>query len=127
MTKKDVERWLNRAYKINEEIKLLKEEKYSLYKLAAENGRNKSIEYSALIDERINALFNIKIEIQKAINKIQSGKLRTVLICRYILFMQWERIADIMKYDVRHIYRIHSNAVELIQNIIDNDLKKGGK
>lgn len=127
MTKKDVERWLNRAYKINEEIKLLKEEKYSLYKLAAENGSSKRVEYSALIDERINALFNIKIEIQKAINKIQSGKLRTVLICRYILFMQWERIADIMKYDVRHIYRIHSNAVELMQNIIDNDLKKGRK
>ena len=42
---------------------------------------------------------------------------REVLTRRYIIGQRWESIAIDMDYEVRHIYRLHGNALSILSNM----------
>lgn len=131
MTTKD---WLKRGWKLNDEIKTLLEEKEEAFLMACkatstsdgervqttrQNSSEKRFinyaDYDSLINCRIDELFEIKKEILKAINAIDSSVYRTLLINRYIKFKTWEQIAVILDYDYYHVIKhLHPEALEKI-------------
>lgn len=60
--------------------------------------------------ERKEAL-DLKVEIRRTIHKVEDLKLRSVLTYRYLIGMRWEEIADKMCFGLRHIQRLHGQAL----------------
>lgn len=134
MTTKD---WLMRAWNLDKEINQLLATKAEAYGRATgttastegervQTSRNNSseskfvsyTEYSAMIDKRIDELYDIKQEILSAINQVQDSSLRTLLIARYINFKTWERIAVEMNYSYVHlVHNLHPKALQAIKSV----------
>lgn len=138
MTTQQAKKWLMRARNIDKEVNVLITEQAAAFERATKttsaaggervqtsacNGSEskfiKYSEYSALIDKRIDELYDVKCEILSAISKIDENNLRTLLELRYLHFATWETISEKMGYkDVRHIYRLHRRALKKMEGII---------
>ena len=55
------------------------------------------------------------IAIENAIEGVQDPRLRLILRYKYMDGLKWETIADLMRYDVRWIYRLHGEALRAIE------------
>lgn len=55
------------------------------------------------------------VAIENAIEGVQDPRLRLILRYKYMDGLKWETIADIMRYDVRWIYRLHGEALRAIE------------
>ena len=66
------------------------------------------------INDDIDRLVDLKRDIIKAIKGIGNQEYETILEKRYLCFQPWEQIAVDMKRNVRHLYRLHDEALELI-------------
>lgn len=53
--------------------------------------------------------------IEKAVSGVDDPRYRLLLRYRYIDGLKWETIADLMRYDVRWIYRLHGEALRAIE------------
>lgn len=73
-------------------------------------------EYTLLIDRKIDELYKYRLNMHRVINTVQSTIHRAVLTARYINCDTWEKIAENMDYDIRHIYRIHGQALRKISH-----------
>lgn len=129
--------WLNRGYKIDAEINALLGEQQRALLLATNAVANTEGEkvqtskrnttedkfiayasYSELINKRIDELYKIKTEIMRAINRVKDGRLRQLLILRYIKFEKWEQIADNLNYSREWITKaLHPRALMAIEKI----------
>lgn len=72
------------------------------------------------IDRQISDLLQFKLKVSEEINEMKTDKYMTVLNCRYIHFMSWERIADSafdVKYTVRNILKMHGYALLEFQEV----------
>lgn len=133
-----VKEWLNRGWKLNREIDALKEEQRRALELATattsapqedrvQGGEgNRTADkfanyaaYAAEIDSRIDDLFQIKQEIDQAIEKVENTTYRTLLFERYINFKKWEQIAVDMDYSYVHIVRLHGKALQKVKDVIE--------
>ena len=133
-----VKKWLNRGWKLNEEINTLLEEERRAFDNASritsvssgervQSSTGNSSErrfinytkYAMLIDGYIAKLTAIKEEIFAAIYKVENSTYRTLLIKRYIQFKTWETIAEEMHYDRRNITRMHNKTLRIMQKIIN--------
>ena len=59
-------------------------------------------------------LAKVQTEIDNAIKTVSDPRLQLLLELRYLTHQTWEEIAAIMCYDVRHIHRLHRDALESI-------------
>ena len=75
----------------------------------------KIIDLQAEINNDIDRLVDLKREIVGLIKKINNTEYQTLLEKRYLCFETWEQIAVDMGYNVRHVYRIHDEAVAIIK------------
>ena len=135
---KSVKKWLNRGWKLNEEINTLIEEEQRAFdnasritsapdgeRVQSSNGNSSErrfinyTEYTMLIDGYIEKLTAIKREILDAIYKVDNSTYRTLLIKRYIQFKAWETVADEMYFDRRTINRMYNKALKIIQKFIN--------
>lgn len=82
-----------------------------------ENTIIKIIDMENQINEMIDQLVDLKIEITAVIQKVEDPEARVLLEMRYLCFMQWEEISASMKYDIRHIYRLHQSALSKVAEI----------
>lgn len=57
-------------------------------------------------------------EIETVINTLSSRSHRRVLKMRYLDFYKWEDIAAKMSYDIRHVTRLHHEALEELSKTI---------
>ena len=132
--------WLNRGYRINEEIdELIKEQKQALLqatstalcggegeKVQSSNGNTTErrfvnyVAYSETIDKRIDELYAVKNEILTAINTVADNTLRELLILRYIKFYTWEEIAVKMGYTFQWAHVLHKRALQNIEKILNS-------
>lgn len=132
--------WLNRGYKLDNEINaLLKEQSAALTRATGstcgtsaervQTSRRNTTEdrfinyasYSELIDNRIDELYAIKQEILSAINKVDDAVLRTLLIEKYVNFHTWEQIACDMNYSYVHVvHNLHPKALNAISKIVNS-------
>ena len=133
----DIKEWLNRGKYLDNEIKELKETAQKAYEEATNTASNISdervqtsianntekkfirvVHYSLETINKIEELYDVKMEIQQAIYKLDSSTYRTLLLARYINFKTWEQIAEDMGYEVRQIHRIHGNALVNLKDVI---------
>ena len=66
------------------------------------------------LNREIDRLVDLKAEIMCVIKAVASPEHQTLLELRYLCFKPWKVIADRMGYNVRHVYRLHDEAVESI-------------
>lgn len=107
------EEWLKRGWKLDQEIRALKREQ----RLAAENaeenncGAANALRYTMQIQEKTERLFSVKLELFECIMRLENRSHRVLLTLRYLSFLTWEEIAEILEVNVRHVYRLHREAL----------------
>lgn len=79
----------------------------------------KIVDLQSEINGDIDRLVDLKQEIGATIKAVDDVELQTILEKRYLCFQPWEEIAASMNYDIRHLYRLHGNALEEIKAIIE--------
>lgn len=77
-------------------------------------------EYCLLLDKKVEELAEYRTRMLKLIWKLTDSTQRTLLIARYINCETWEKIAEDMMYDVRHIYRIHSASLKNFEEVVED-------
>ena len=129
-----VKEYLGQAYRLDQRINSKLEQVDSLNELATKatstltgmpKNPNKSksivadtvvkiIDLQTEINNDIDRLVDLKREIVAMIKSVSNTEHQTLLELRYLCFKSWEQIAVDMGYNVRHVYRIHDEAVESI-------------
>jgi DNA-directed RNA polymerase specialized sigma subunit len=74
----------------------------------------KIVDFQVEINRDIEALVDLKRNIVRGIKTVENTECQTILELRYLCFKTWEQIAVDMGYNVRHVYRIHDEAVNQI-------------
>ncbi len=130
-----VKEYLGQAYRLDQRINSKLEQVDSLNELATKatstltgmpKNPNKSksivadtvvkiIDLQTEINNDIDRLVDLKREIVAMIKSVSNTEHQTLLELRYLCFKSWEQIAVDMGYNVRHVYRIHDEAVEKIK------------
>ena len=67
------------------------------------------------INAEIDQLVGLKREVRSVISQINHREYQTLLELRYLCFKTWEQIGVDLGYNVRHVYRMHDEAVESIK------------
>lgn len=132
-----VKEYLGQAYRLDQRINSKLEQVASLNELATKatstltgmpKNPNKSksivadtvvkiIDLQTEINNDIDRLVDLKREIVAMIKSVSNTEHQTLLELRYLCFKSWEQIAVDMGYNVRHVYRIHDEAVGKIRLI----------
>ena len=127
--------YLGQAYRLDQRINSKLEQIRSLNELAAkctstitgmpknpshstsmmEEAVGKIIDLQAEIDGDIGQLVDLKRDMVSIIKAVQNTEYQTLLELRYLCFKTWEQIAVAMGYNLRHVYRLHDEAVESIK------------
>ena len=76
----------------------------------------KIIDMQSEINADIDHLVDLKREIMQVVKAVQNPEHQTLLELRYLCFKSWEDVAEELGYNVRHIYRLHDEAVEQIRS-----------
>lgn len=126
--------WLQRAWNVEKEIRDLCDRKKRIYEdltratlsydakagsSSADSGDGKYIklvEFTKRIEEKTDLLYDIKCEIDEAIERVPDARFRRLLKLRYIDFHTWEQIAEKMCYDLRWVHRLHKKALQTIES-----------
>ena len=122
--------WLMRAWRIDEKIdrKIEERERLAARMTAVRSpqltgmprgGKNQDwtdmvaavIDETDAINREIQTLCRVKREVREAIETVEDMHQREVLELRYRNYMRWEEIAVAMHYDIRHVYRLHGEAL----------------
>ena len=69
---------------------------------------------SAAIGEEIAQLCDVKREINAAIEAVEDERYKQLLELRYRNYMTWGAIAEMMDYELRHVYRLHRAALKRV-------------
>ena len=67
--------------------------------------------------EQIKQGHIVMTNIETALHKLSDERFRTLLSLRYLDGHSWEYIAEYMRYDERHIYRMHGWALKSLEKI----------
>ena len=124
--------YLNQAYRLEQRIKLDREEIATLQSLAGDVGSpgfeehynpnrpteaafvktlERVWEYEQKVNEELDLLLKLKNEIQGAIAEVENMDERLVLTYRYVKNYTWTRIGDELYADERTIRRWHNRAL----------------
>ena len=82
------------------------------------------IDYERKINSRIDELVNLKQEINDIINKLPRLEHRIVLTKRYLQRKRWEQIAVEMKYEERQVRRFKTEALNLADQILSENVRE---
>lgn len=128
--------YLNQAYWAERDIRLKEEEiammETTLYNITANyssdgssasgNVRNqkeilscKLVDYKTELEKEIDKLTELKEEIKQSISSVDNKAFREILTRRYILYQKWSIISERMNYSIRHIRRLHDDALTKIR------------
>ena len=80
-----------------------------------EEAVGKIVDLQTEIDGDIGQLVDLKRDMVSIIKAVQNTEYQTLLELRYLCFKTWEQIAVAMGYNLRHVYRLHDEAVESIK------------
>lgn len=80
----------------------------------------KIIEAGEEIDKRIDKLVDKKIEASQKVDKLGESDSMSMLILRerYINLKSWEEIAEQMSYSIRHVNRLHGEALNKFERVM---------
>ncbi|MGY3775799.1 hypothetical protein [Helcococcus sueciensis] len=146
MTVEEVKVWLNRAYRIDEEIEREKKEYIRLddvkNSVGGSNLDKPNVQTSApksanfedrvirldeiqqSIKDRIVEKEEVKEEIAKSIDMLDDHFQRKVIILRHFNYYKWNKIEKYMHYSEKQCRRIYQKAIENLVKIIDEKEKR---
>ena len=64
------------------------------------------------VEKDLASLYDIQVELNEKVNKVEDFNERMVLRYRYILNYTWEQISEKMGYSTRQVIRIHGEALK---------------
>ena len=126
----DKKRYLKRGYRINLEIESKKEvleelkanldgikaiqltEKFQGGDTSSDNAMFNRINKLMEVEKDLASLYDIQVELNEKVNKVENFNERMVLRYRYILNYTWEQISEKMGYSTRQVIRIHGEALK---------------
>lgn len=126
----DKKSYLRRGYRINLEIESKKEvleelkanldgikaiqlsEKVQGGNIPSDNAMFNRINKLMEVEKDLASLYDIQVELNENINKVEDFNERMVLRYRYILNYTWEQISEKMGYSTRQVIRIHGEALK---------------
>ena len=76
---------------------------------------SKIVDLQEEINRDVEKLVDLKRELVWRIKAVDDTEYQTLLELRYLCFKTWEQIAVDLGYNVRHVYRLHDEAVESIK------------
>ena len=74
-------------------------------------------DYASDVDKLMQEMIAARQRTEVLIASVPDAVQREVLTRRYIIGQRWESIAIDMDYEVRHIYRLHGNALSVLSNM----------
>ena len=136
---KEIRKWLNRAFYVNNKIKALEAVRERNRALATkctasyesdgstsgsqDNSKEKIIheicDNDLAIRKELDSLVKIRTEISKKISGLENDELETILSMRYLGYISMQQIADQMHYDRRTIQRKYIIALDKIKDVIE--------
>lgn len=75
-------------------------------------------EYDDALGANIAEYDHIMWEIHTTIHKVKDSRYRLLLLDRYTLFKSWEQIAVDECYNIRHVWRLHGEALKAVEEYI---------
>lgn len=78
------------------------------------------VDFEKEADEMIDQLVALKIEVEHQIAVLDDRRYRRILEERYLFFASFDKIAAELGYSKKHIYRLHDEAV----NALDEKLRQ---
>ena len=69
------------------------------------------IEFERVVNARVRDMCRLKRLAQEAIDRVEDARYRELLELYYIDGFTWEQVAETMEYDVRHVTRLHGEAL----------------
>ena len=72
---------------------------------------SKIVDLQEEINRDVEKLVDLKRELVWRIKAVDDTEYQTLLELRYLCFKTWEQIAVDMGYNVRHVFRLHDEAV----------------
>lgn len=109
---REKEEWRSLAEKITPSYSF--EPKTQSVTSKVETGAENIVEIDKQLQEQIAKRVRLRLEIAKVIYALESEKYRYLLSSRYIDGKKWEQIALDMNYSVVQIWRMHGEALNLI-------------
>ena len=70
-----------------------------------------------------NRLKEQSLKIQQQIEALKDERYRSILFSRYVLCKTWEKVAEDVPCDVRHVYRLHGDALKAFVDLYADDIK----
>ncbi len=87
-------------------------------KSSMENSIIKVVMAEDEINKMIDKYVNLKAEISKNIQQLDSFESRILLELRYLGFNSWDEIAVKMNYQTSYIYKLHCRALQELEKIM---------
>ena len=84
----------------------------------------KIMEAEKELDAEIDEMVDKKLEIGRTISMVQDPVCRLILEKRYLNFNIWEDIGRELNFSERSIRRMHSTALDMVQEILDRKEEK---
>lgn len=75
------------------------------------------------IDKKVDELIALKLEATRMINKLDVQE-NLLLDMRYIRGLEWKVIADEFCYEERNVHRLHSKALNRLDEILEKHVRK---
>lgn len=75
--------------------------------------------YEKEIAEDIDRLIDVKREVMAVIDSLDDPDEINLLYMRYLQYLKWEEIAYKMNFSYKHVHRIHGNALQSIDRILN--------
>lgn len=83
----------------------------------------KIIDQEREIDSEIDELVDLKAEIRGMVDKVEDPDHRLILEKRYLVFEDWNQIADEMFYSIQHIFALHTEALRDFEEVLKAESK----
>lgn len=77
----------------------------------------KALDLEKEIHKDLIALMDLKQELVNCIKCVANPELQTLLELRYLCYESWREIAVKMRYDIRHVHRLHGRALQEVERI----------
>ena len=75
------------------------------------------------IRSETNRLKEKRRKIQQQIEAVPDERYKSILFGRYVMCQTWERVAEAVPCDVRHVYRLHGAALRAFGEIYAKEIK----
>ena len=127
--------WLNRGWTLSRQLEVKKAYRDSLaniisryepvevkadHRNTAEDTAIRWSEAQREIEKIETELRMVDTETDKVISKLGNPNEYAVLFCRYIRRLTWGEVAEVTKYSMQHVFKLHSDGVKACGRYMDS-------